>query len=379
MNKKLTSQSAFLSLRVLFALSLCSVGAFLAMLSLAATPQLERTRSNIGRASPVSFPGKVGSNASHMPHAAPLPPGAQFSLNRQGVPSLSSLASWVPSEDWSIVSSPSTSPTQNNFLYGLTCFSESDCWAVGYYTNDDGFDQTLIEHWDGTSWSIVSSPNTGATHYNYLYGVECSSDSDCWAVGSFWDPDGPFIIQTLIERWDGTSWAIVSSPNAGEPWNSFYDIKCLSASDCWAVGYYNNHTSIYQTLVAQWDGTSWTIVTSPNTSPTQDNFLSDVTCVSASDCWAAGYYSNDNLVALTLTEHWDGTSWSIVSSPNSTTNFDNYFEDVTCMSASDCWAVGYYCNTTNCFDGAPQTLIEHWDGTSWAIVSSPNTSTTQFN
>ena len=68
-------------------------------------------------------------------------------------------------------------------------------------------------------------------------------------------------------------------------------MTCVSASDCWAVGYYyDGTTSIYQTLIERWDGTSWAIVTSPNTSATQNNYLNGVTCTSASDCWAVGYY-----------------------------------------------------------------------------------------
>ena len=75
--------------------------------------------------------------------------------------------------------------------------------------------------------------------------------------------------QTLIERWDGTSWAIVTSPNTSTTQNNFlYGVTCVSASDCWAVGYYVNASSnAYQTLIERWDGTSWAIVTSPNTSP----------------------------------------------------------------------------------------------------------------
>ena len=102
-------------------------------------------------------------------------------------------------------------PTQANVLYGVTCVSASDCWAVGYYYRRQRRYQTLIEHWDGTSWAIVTSPNTSATQTNILNGVTCVSASDCWAVGYYDNGSGGN--QTLIERWDGTSWAIVTSPN----------------------------------------------------------------------------------------------------------------------------------------------------------------------
>ena len=119
-------------------------------------------------------------------------------------------------------------------------------------------------------------------------------------------------------------------------------VTCAAASDCWAVGYYdsgNNH----QTLIDRWDGTSWAVVSSPNTSATQSNYLKAVTCVSgAADCWAVGYFINGN-IDQTLIERWDGTSWAIVSSPNplNSTQY-NFLQDVTCVSASNCWAVGHY-------------------------------------
>ena len=196
------------------------------------------------------------------------------------------------------------------------------------------------------------------------------SASDCWAVGSYFNGS---VNQTLIERWDGTSWAIVSSPNASiTRVNSPPGVTCVSASECWAVGYYVNGSVTYQTLIERWDGTSWAIVSSPNTSTTQNNILYGVTCVSASDCWAVGYYQGQRR-HQTLIERWDGTSWAIVSSPNTSATQDNHLSGVTCASASDCWAVGYASN------GTDQTLIERWDGTSWAIVISPNASTTVSN
>src|SRR5438128_5538070 len=81
---------------------------------------------------------------------------------------------------WSIVASANTSATQTNYLNGVTCVSASDCWAVGYYNNGSGgsgVGQTLIEHWNGTSWSIVPSPNVGignvGTASNFLEAVTC--------------------------------------------------------------------------------------------------------------------------------------------------------------------------------------------------------------
>src|SRR5437899_7434733 len=111
---------------------------------------------------------------------------------------------------WSIVTSPNTSTTQNDLL-GVTCVSPSDCWTVGSYVAGSGAPRTLIEHWDGTAWAIVPSPNASLPN-NVLSGVTCVSASDCWAVGYY--ITGPGGYQSLIERWVGTSWAIVTPHNA---------------------------------------------------------------------------------------------------------------------------------------------------------------------
>ena len=68
-----------------------------------------------------------------------------------------------------------------------------------------------------------------------------------------------------------------------------------------------------------------------------------------------------------MIEHWNGTSWEVVPSPNGGSAL-NVFEAVAVVAPNDVWAVGYTQNT----GGPTQTLVEHWNGTAWAIVPSPN-------
>lgn len=133
---------------------------------------------------------------------------------------------------------------------GVTCTSADDCWAVGGYSYKDvalrDVGATLIQRWDGTAWSIVPSPNYSngggnpaiPENGNGLAAVTCASASDCWAVGGY----APFRERgrTLIARWDGTSWSLLPSPNTAAPEDStgFAAVTCSSVSDCWAVGNY---------------------------------------------------------------------------------------------------------------------------------------------
>jgi hypothetical protein len=368
MKKNPILQSGTLNPRVLLALALCSIGTLLAMFSVEATPtQTKRANTDVPLDSP-NFSNTLGSNTNRLPSGVPLPLGSRFSVN----------AFDTSTEGWSLVDSPNNGVQKPNVLSGVACPSPSECWAVGHYFNDVFISQTLIQRWDGTSWTIASSPNTDTAVSNSLNGVTCVSASECWAVGSYL---GQTSFQTLIEHWDGTSWTIVTSPNTDPTQNnSLNAVTCVSASECWAVGTFAVTTSntISQTLTEHWDGTSWTIVNSPNTSDTDNNFLNGVTCVSESDCWAAGVYNlPKTTTSQTLIEHWDGTSWTIVSSPNNQVMWNNNLYGVACSSAVDCWAVGNYYNSTK--PSISQTLIERWDGTSWTIASSPNTDTTQKN
>src|SRR2546425_425701 len=126
-------------------------------------------------------------------------------------------------------------------------------------------------------------------------------------------------------------WAIVTSPNANVA-QMFNGVACASASDCWAVGNrYNSQVLRDVTLFEHWNGTAWVVV--PPTNSATSNFLSSVTCASASDCWAVGYLKNGS-VDQTLIERWNGTLWTVVASPNTSSTQSNQFNGVTCASAS---------------------------------------------
>lgn len=267
---------------------------------------------------------------------------------------------------WSIVSSPNTSPTQSNVLNDVTCASASDCWAVGFWY-DGTFLHTLIERWNGLSWSIVASPNTSPTEFNELIGVTCSSANECWAVG-YYTKDG--VTQTLTEKWNGASWSIVISPNNGTTrTNVLNDVSCSSPNACWGVGYYNAG-GFGQTLILFWNGAAWSVVSSPNADTARVNVLNSVTCVSANDCWAVGngQRAGGSATDETLILRWQGALWDIVGSPNGDFAYISFLYDVTCTAADNCWAVGYY----KSINPPQKTLIEKWDGASWSVVPSAN-------
>jgi hypothetical protein len=290
---------------------------------------------------------------------------------------------------WSYISSPS--PGQNyNILLGLSADSASDAWAVGYISNSPTGQTTqpLIEHWNGRVWSAVSGPSIGRAG-GTLAGVSARSAGDVWAVG-YTETGGtsnqPLVRQPLIEHWNGSSWGIVASPTipvaSGSPaYNELNAVTALSANNVWAVGSDSSHYPT-QALIEHWDGSHWTLVSGANPDG-NDNTLSGIAAVSANDIWAVGHGPLNQPLGCgvpngVLIEHWDGSHWSSVPFAKPPSNPYLYsFSSVTAVASNDVWAVGGVLAYSTGSSAAFTPLIEHWDGSSWSIVSGPANGTTQ--
>jgi YD repeat-containing protein len=259
---------------------------------------------------------------------------------------------------WSIVSSPNTSTSQSNEFENVNCISSTSCSAVGYIVTGTG-DQTLAESWNGTSWAIVTSYDYN-TNSNILFGTSCVTASNCWAAGGYVDGTGQY--QTMVQQWNGTSYTQQTAVDQNTTYtNSLLGISCTSASNCWAAGYYDLSTGVHQTLAETWNGTSWSLSNPVNTG-THSNVLYGIYCVSSSDCWTDGGYTNSSSIYQTLIEQYT-TSWSNVTAQDQNTTNTNSLLGITCASSSACWAVGYY-------NSAPQqVLVEQWNSSSWSIPS----------
>lgn len=290
-----------------------------------------------------------------------------------------SAKSSTASPAWSPTSTPATcgswtivhGPTPGNYYNSLTsvaAVSDSTIWTVGSYANASGPQQTLTEYWNGNVWKVIKSPNPISTINAQLFGVAALSKNNTWAVGTYHDKSNA--IHALIEHWNGSSWSIVSSPTPNGSADQLYSVTIISASNAWAVGYYSDRLLVEHTLIEHWNGRQWGIVSSPEPKGSTQNHLLSITAVSANNVWAVGSYSDSPKGSNieTLIEHWNGSSWSVVSSPN-TQSPGNILEGVTALSSSNVWAVG----TSFVQSGSPtRTLIEHWNGSGWSIVSSPN-------
>jgi hypothetical protein len=263
---------------------------------------------------------------------------------------------------------PSPSPLFINILNGIDAHGGRNVWGVGYQRLSNGSTGTLVERWDGTSWSVVNSVNRN-TQVNRLFGVaNIGATNRAWAVGDGYSTP-PYTAH--IDYWQGSFWQGVSAPAPGTQ-STLVGVAALSATDAWAVGGYVDG-GVSQTLAEHWDGTSWSLIPSPNPSSTFSS-LKSVSMLSGANVWAVGTYRDDRSGDFRpLVEHWDGATWTVVATPNLHSGASE-LSGIT-KAGTHVWAVGdQYSSTT----ASPRTLVERLTpkGT-WKVVPSPNVGGTE--
>jgi hypothetical protein len=197
------------------------------------------------------------------------------------------------------------------------------------------------------------------------------------------------------QRKPAPKWTVESTPTLfGASNGALIGISCLSASDCEAVGHYENSLGVQVTLAEIWTGSSWLIQRTPNPAGSIDTQLGGISCNSPKACTAVGYSENSAGQDADLAERWNGTSWRIVATPNPGSDpgpsggtctlgdacvaeggVEVGLMGVTCRSVNSCVAVGYAENAA----GNDVTLAEVWNGAVWRIQNTPNPASSLSN
>jgi hypothetical protein len=290
-------------------------------------------------------------------------------------------------------------------LAAVSCIATNECTAVGYQLNGSALALPLVERWDGTVWSVESSP---AGNGGSLAGVSCVGASNCVAVGATSDASGSTV--ALAERWNGVSWTIVPTPAVpNAPFTELSAVSCSATTACTAVG--STTAPGFGTVAERWNGTTWSLEAMPTPSDGQEGFATGVACTSATVCIVTGDYINDSFNTVTLAEQWNGAAWAMESSPNPSGTFLLQMTGVSCSTASACTAVGWtdagavvlrfngatwqlqptpppsgppfttaMLNDVSCTSGSEcvaigsfaGTLAETWNGSAWSLSATPN-------
>jgi hypothetical protein len=270
------------------------------------------------------------------------------------VPTAIAGATTPNSATWTRVASPPAVRPLRTGLDAVACSTTSSCIAVG---SMQALSSTpLVEKWDGAHWVAQATPALGNGTYGSLSAVVCASASTCFAVGlrsaPGWGHGTP-----LVEQWDGAHWVLVSVPvPGGANVASLSSVSCGSATSCTAVGEYDTATD-FGRLIEHWDGSSWSLQSSPSPSPVHQSWFHSVSCGSPTTCTAVGTTFGAGSKMGEVVEQWNGTQWSITSAfAHSGWGLDS----VSCFDSWHCLAVG-----------GGNNLAMRGEGSAWTDVSPP--------
>ncbi|MGO9900054.1 MAG: hypothetical protein ACLP0J_10245 [Solirubrobacteraceae bacterium] len=161
-------------------------------------------------------------------------------------------------------------------------------------------------------------------------------------------------------------------------------VSCVSSTSCMAVGdvdngYNSTGTSILDpaALAESWNGTAWDNIQPTADTAGQTTYLDQVSCVSATFCMAVGSTSPAAVPfappfevggegGRAPAELWNGTDWTIQPTPSPAGKEGTALTGVSCLTATFCVAVG---------EGGPdeEGFAEIWNGSDWRLLPTPST------
>jgi Subtilase family len=194
---------------------------------------------------------------------------------------------------WGIQTSPNPSGATRSELRGVSCTGSTQCSAVGFYTGSG--EKTMAERWNGSAWVLQTTPNPATSTYTILNGVSCASSTDCMAVGGFIKA-GAGVQTPLVEHWNGSAWVEQSVPlPVGGKGGPLAAVSCTSTTACTAAGLWYHSTPFIpgrQTLVERWAGSAWAPLETPELAVPEgwwhETFLKSLACTEAEVCFGVG-------------------------------------------------------------------------------------------
>src|SRR5215471_2651458 len=215
------------------------------------------------------------------------------------------------SAGWTVVRSALLG-TNDNSLGSVAGSAPDDIWAVGNFLPDTAASNqdatlSLALHFDGSNWTPTPTPNAGP-NFNTFFGV-AAAQHHAWGVGVHLDQD--FKTRGLVESWDPAAarWRIDDIPQPGSERDLLFGASAVSANDVWTVGEQQSAAGTFGTLVEHFDGSSWRVVPSPDPGAS-GNHLYGVVALGRNNVWAVGQRNDQAGPDRELILHWDGQSWS---------------------------------------------------------------------
>jgi hypothetical protein len=268
---------------------------------------------------------------------------------------------------------PSSPPASIWDIDDLSCPPGGTCAAIGSYFVGSGERDVLFTGGPG-SFSATQAPlPSGAYNAGELAAISCPSSGNCEAVGYY--VDSSYSDQGLLLSESSGSWSASKAPLPSNAETALqqvwlFGVSCSSAGNCGAFGWYMNTSLRYQYMVLSEVAGAWTATAAPVPSGGSSASVDAIACPAAGSCVAVGSYDDSSGVTRGLLLDESSGSWSASTAPlpaGAAAKPSASLGAVTCVSSTSCEAAGSYEDASGNGDGL---LLADVSGT-WSASEAP--------
>lgn len=249
----------------------------------------------------------------------------------------------------------------------VSCVSAGNCSAGGFYSsgiaaNGKTNSQAMVVTETGGVWGPARAvPGAAALNVGgiaQVVSVSCSAPGDCGAGGFYTDASGNQ--QAFVVTEAGGTWHTAreipgtAALDLGTPGADVLSVSCATAGNCGAGGYYTDASGHQQAFIATETGGTWqTAHEAPGSAALNAGGyaeIASVSCTAAGECSAGGYYASASVdqiptvQAMVATE--TGGTWHTAREVPGTATLNGggfaAITSVSCTAAGDCSAGGEY-------------------------------------
>jgi hypothetical protein len=272
----------------------------------------------------------------------------------------------------------------------VSCASAGNCSAGGVYLDGPGRGQAFVaSQVNGTWHTALQVPGTAVTRqigHAQVLSVSCASAGNCSAGGDYgyWNDNvwhgHAFVVNEMKGAWHTAikvpGLATLSTGMDAE----VSSVSCASAGNCGASGYYTQKSGAAQAFVVnKVNGTWHTAIEVPGTATLNENgnaSATSVSCGATGNCSAGGHYvdGSGHRQGFVASEA-NGTWHKAIEVPGTATlnsGGDAGINAVSCASAGNCSAGGYYRDGAHNYQAF---VVSRVNGTWHTAIEVPGTAT----
>jgi len=266
-------------------------------------------------------------------------------------------------------------------ILSVSCSAAGDCSAGGYYSDSAGHEQALVVTETGGTWGTAQEvPGIGALNAGgsaRILSVSCSAAGDCSAGGQYASKtvDGIATVQAFVVNETGGTWGTAQEvPGTaalnGGGYATVNSVSCTSAGNCTAGGSYTTSTPVTQAFIADETSGAWGKARAVPGSVALNKRglaqINSVSCTSAGDCTAAGFYLDTSFNTQPFVVSESGGTWGTAEEIPGAAALDQGSPGamavaVSCGAPGDCSATGSYTDGS----GLQQAFVADQSSGSW--------------